>query len=170
MEYQEFIQNITNRIQAILGDQYQVVCHPVCKNNGVYLDGLIITSKETNISPSIYLNQYYDQFVVGRPMSEIYDEITGQFEPRYMAETDFEFDPERKPGILKTLMEDRLVPDFTASVVDVSYTDGCKVYFDNGWIIARFSGTEPLLRIYCEMPDQEQAERACEEFRQFLAL
>lgn len=108
--------------------------------------------------------------VVGRPMSEIYDEITGQFEPRYMAETDFEFDPERKPGILKTLMEDRLVPDFTASVVDVSYTDGCKVYFDNGWIIARFSGTEPLLRIYCEMPDQEQAERACEEFRQFLAL
>ena len=75
MEYQEFIRNITNRIQAILGDQYQVVCHPVCKNNGVYLDGLIITSKETNISPSIYLNQYYDQFVLGRPMSEIVWEI-----------------------------------------------------------------------------------------------
>ena len=31
--------------------------------------------------------------VVGRPMSEIYEEITGQFAPRYMAETDFTFDP-----------------------------------------------------------------------------
>lgn len=108
--------------------------------------------------------------VVGKSMSEIYEEITGQFDPHYMAETDFAFDPERKPEILKTLMEDRLLPDFTANVVDTSYTDGCKVYFDNGWIIARFSGTEPLLRIFCEMPDQEQAEQACEEFRQFLGL
>ena len=34
----------------------------------------------------------------------------------------------------------------------VSYMDGCKVYFKNGgWVIARFSGTEPLLRIFCEM-------------------
>ncbi len=75
MEYQEFIRNITNRIQAILGDQYQVQCHPVCKNNGVHLDGLIIMSKETNISPSIYLNQYFDQFVLGRPINEIVWEI-----------------------------------------------------------------------------------------------
>ena len=54
--------------------------------------------------------------------------------------------------------------------MDVSYRDGCKVYFDNGWIIARFSGTEPLLRIFCEMPSRKEAEQACEEFRQFLGL
>ncbi len=108
--------------------------------------------------------------VVGRPMSEIYDEITGQFDPHYMAETDFTFDPERKPEILATLMEDRQLPEFTANVVDVSYLDGCKVYFDEGWIIARFSGTEPLLRIFCEMPTRERAEQTCEEFRVFLDL
>ena len=108
--------------------------------------------------------------VVGKPMSEIYKEITGQFQPHYMAETDFSFDPERKPEILKTLMEDKLLPEFSAEVVDVSYRDGCKVYFDNGWIIARFSGTEPLLRIFCEMPSRKEAEQACEEFRQFLGL
>lgn len=108
--------------------------------------------------------------VVGKPMSEIYEEITGQFPPHYMAETDFSFDPERKPEILRTLMEDRLLPEFTAPVTEVSYRDGCKVYFDRGWIIARFSGTEPLLRIFCEMPSREEAEQACEEFRQFLGL
>ena len=108
--------------------------------------------------------------VAGKPMSEIYEEITGQFAPHYMAETDFKFDPERKPEILKTLMEDRLLPDFSDAIRDVSYRDGCKVYFEDGWIIARFSGTEPLLRIFCEMPTRERAEQACEEFRQFLGV
>ena len=108
--------------------------------------------------------------VVGKSMSEIYEEITGQFDPHYMAETDFAFPPERKPEILNTLMVAKLLPEFSADVVDVSYKDGCKVYFEEGWIIARFSGTEPLLRIFCELPDQERAERACDEFRAFLGL
>ncbi|HMR12477.1 MAG TPA: phosphoglucomutase/phosphomannomutase family protein, partial [Arachnia sp.] len=97
-------------------------------------------------------------------------EITGQFPPHYMAETDFAFDPERKPEILHTLMVERRLPVFSEPVVDTSYADGCKVYFEEGWIIARFSGTEPLLRIFCELPDRERAERCCDEFRAFLGL
>ncbi len=108
--------------------------------------------------------------VVGKSMSRIYEEITGQFAPHYMAEEDFKFPAERKPEILKTLMEDKRIPDFSANVTRVSHMDGCKVYFDNGWIIARFSGTEPLLRIFCEMPTRELADQACEEFREFLSL
>ncbi|MFT3889580.1 MAG: phosphoglucomutase/phosphomannomutase family protein [Arachnia sp.] len=108
--------------------------------------------------------------VVGKPMSEIYAEITGQFPPHYMAETDFPFDPERKPEILNTLMVERRLPEFSEPVVRTSYADGCKVYFEEGWIIARFSGTEPLLRIFCELPDRARAERCCDEFRAFLGL
>ncbi|MHA6525376.1 phosphoglucomutase/phosphomannomutase family protein [Tessaracoccus sp. G1721] len=108
--------------------------------------------------------------VVGKPMSEIYAEITGHFPPHYMAEMDFAFDPDRKPEILRTLLEDRDIPAFTEQVTGTSYLDGCKVLFEDGWIIARFSGTEPLLRIFCELPDQHRAERACEEFRAFLRL
>ena len=108
--------------------------------------------------------------VVGKPMSEIYAEITGQFPPHHMAEMDFTFDPDRKPEILRTLLEDRQVPAFSERVTGTSYLDGCKVLFEDGWIVARFSGTEPLLRIFCELPDQDRAERACEEFRAFLHL
>ncbi|MDO5677985.1 MAG: phosphoglucomutase/phosphomannomutase family protein [Propionibacteriaceae bacterium] len=108
--------------------------------------------------------------VVGKPMSQIYEEITGQFDPHYMAEMDMKFPVERKPEILNTLMVEKKLPDFTEKVVDVSYRDGAKVYFEDGWIIARFSGTEPLLRIFCELPNQERAEAACEEMRQFLGL
>jgi phosphomannomutase len=28
--------------------------------------------------------------------------------------------------------------------------DGCKLFFENGWVLVRASGTEPLLRIYTE--------------------
>ena len=53
MEYQAFICRITDCIQTILGDRYQVQCHPVCKNNGIVLDGLIVMSDEANISPTV---------------------------------------------------------------------------------------------------------------------
>ena len=53
----------------------------------------------------------------------------------------------------------------------VSWVDGCKVYFQNGgWVSERFSGTEPLLRIFCEMDRQEDAREACGIFQRFLGL
>ncbi|ETJ38392.1 Phosphoglucomutase/phosphomannomutase, partial [human gut metagenome] len=45
--------------------------------------------------------------------------------------------------------------DFTALGLQtdhVSWADGCKVYFKgDGWVTIRFSGTEPLLRVFAEM-------------------
>ena len=53
----------------------------------------------------------------------------------------------------------------------VSYLDGCKVYFKNGgWVVARFSGTEPLIRIFCEMPTAEEAKTVREIYENFLEL
>ena len=49
--------------------------------------------------------------------------------------------------------------------------DGCKVYFKNGgWVIARFSGTEPLLRVFCEMDTMENAEKIAKILTEFLSL
>jgi len=35
-------------------------------------------------------------------------------------------------------------------VINKDMLDGCKLFFENGWLLVRASGTEPLLRIYCE--------------------
>lgn len=49
--------------------------------------------------------------------------------------------------------------------------DGCKVYFKNGgWVIARFSGTEPLLRVFCERDTMENAEKVAKILTEFLSL
>jgi len=36
-------------------------------------------------------------------------------------------------------------------VAAVETLDGVKLRFENGWLLFRASGTEPILRVYCEM-------------------
>jgi phosphomannomutase len=89
-----------------------------------------------------------------------------------MVEANLAFAPERKPEIQKTVMVDKQLPTFeNAEIVRVNYEDGCKVYFaDNSFVICRFSGTEPLLRIFAEADTAERAEAYIAAFRQMLNL
>ena len=71
----------------------------------------------------------------------------------------------------KILMEERKIPELPFEIDHISYMDGCKIYFQNGgWVVTRFSGTEPLLRIFCEMPEKEEAKKVSEIYEEFLGL
>ena len=64
-----------------------------------------------------------------------------------------------------------LVHLFDEPVERVGYEDGCKVYFQNGdFVLCRFSGTEPLLRIFAESHDAQTAEKYVAAFRAFLHI
>lgn len=109
--------------------------------------------------------------VTGKKLSEIIRDVQKEYGMLYMEEHDYSFTQERKSKIYKTLMEDKLLPKMELPIEKVSYLDGCKVYFQNGgWVIARFSGTEPLLRIFCEMEDREAVRKIVEKFEIFLEL
>lgn len=109
--------------------------------------------------------------VTGKKISEIYEDIEKECGKICMTENNYRFSPEKKETIRKILMEERRLPDFGIEVDRVSYMDGCKVYFKNGsWVVARFSGTEPLLRIFCEASDNEEAMRITKLLEQFLSL
>ena len=62
-----------------------------------------------------------------------------------------------KGRLIQLLMVDRKLPVFPDPIEKTSYIDGMKAYTKHGWIIARFSGTEPRLRIFCEMPTEAEA-------------
>ena len=109
--------------------------------------------------------------VTGKKLSWIARDIEAECGSIYMEERDYTFNHEKRDIIFKMLIEDKCLPEFQHEVDKVSYLDGCKVYFKNGgWIIARFSGTEPLLRIFCEMPEEEDAGRLCDLYEDFLKL
>lgn len=109
--------------------------------------------------------------VTGKKLSEIYREIQQEFGEIHMEERSYKFSSEKKACIHKLLLEDKELPGLPFAIDHVSYLDGCKVYFkDGGWISARFSGTEPLLRIFCEMNGKKEAQMVCELFEDFLHL
>ena len=53
-----------------LGSGYKVEEVSVDKNNGVSLDALLIKKKGLNISPTIYLNSYYEDYLDGECLRE----------------------------------------------------------------------------------------------------
>jgi phosphomannomutase len=107
----------------------------------------------------------------GKTFSEVYGEITDRFGELFMAEADFAMTQARKEALMALLFADRALPDFPYAVDHVSYADGCKVYFQNGgWVICRFSGTEPLLRTCAEMPEEADARRCVRLWQSFLRL
>lgn len=109
--------------------------------------------------------------VTGRKISEIYKDIEAECGSIYMEERDYKFSQEKKEEVNDVLMIQKKLPEVPYEIDHVSYMDGCKIYFKNGgWVIGRFSGTEPLIRIFCEMPEREDAVKVCDIFKEFLGL
>ena len=109
--------------------------------------------------------------VTGMKLSEIMEMIRAEYGTLALEERDYRFSQEKKIAIRKQLLEDKELPEIPYKVEQVSYLDGLKIYFENGgWISVRFSGTEPLLRIFAEMPDKKEAAELCAIFENYLGL
>lgn len=75
MEYCEFLEKIQNQTRSIAGEGGKVTVNHILKNNGKELDGLTIMEEDSCISPTIYLNEYYEQYENGRGLDNILSEI-----------------------------------------------------------------------------------------------
>lgn len=108
--------------------------------------------------------------VTRKKLSELVQGLYDEFGATYMAEYDWPFDAEMKSKLQNLLMVEKKLPKFPEEVKETNYMDGCKVLFEDGWIIARFSGTEPRLRVFCEMPTRQKAEEYAAVMAGFLGL
>ena len=66
MDFTSFIEVIKSEVTKQLGDDYKVRLNDVRKNNGVVLRGLTVIQDDSNISPTIYLNSHYEEYIVGK--------------------------------------------------------------------------------------------------------
>ncbi len=93
-----------------------------------------------------------------RTLSELVEEIQEEFGPYYFARRDLHTSPERKEEFLD-MMEHRRPETLAGEAVRrVEDLDGVKFRFDDGWLMFRASGTEPVLRIYAEASTQKRAD------------
>lgn len=110
--------------------------------------------------------------VTGKKLSQLMKLIKKEYGSCYMDENSYTFAPERKEGLQTRIFQNRELPEFDGyEIRKVSYMDGCKVYFENGgWVVIRFSGTEPLLRVFCEMPTKWEANAICDTVKEFFEI
>ncbi|MBQ5771791.1 MAG: phosphoglucomutase/phosphomannomutase family protein, partial [Clostridia bacterium] len=122
---------------------------------------------------SVYAASLFAEMVsvMDKTPSQIVDELESLYGKFVMVEDNLRFAPEKKAEILHVLMTEKKLPAFDNEVERVGYEDGCKVYFkDGGFVSCRFSGTEPLLRIFAESNEKEKAVRSIEAFRKLLNI
>lgn len=154
----KYISSKIDEVNAVLGGESSgglTVRGHIHGKDSVYAASLFAEMVSvTNKTPSVFIAELEKEF--------------GKFE---MVEGNLRFRPEEKDRIVKTLMEDKLLPDFSKEIDRVNYEDGCKVYFkDDSFVICRFSGTEPLLRIFAESDNKKTAESYISDFRDFLKI
>ncbi len=91
-------------------------------------------------------------------LSELWAGIEAQYGHLDMVEEGYGFSAKRRTQLQERIFTEHDLPAFGHEVTRIRWDDGCKVYFAHGgWVTIRFSGTEPLLRVFCEMPTQAEA-------------
>jgi phosphomannomutase/phosphoglucomutase len=94
-----------------------------------------------------------------KALSELIDEI-----PKYeVFKTKMPCPHDKKEIVMKKLA-DQTKDD--SSVLKVDETDGVKLYLENGWVLMRPSGTEPIFRVYSESKDKKIAEKIAMKYRE----
>lgn len=75
MTYCQFVDTVEEKVKEEVREELMVSVYTARKNNGVMRTGLMIRDEEINISPAIYLEEYYEKFRDGDSMEEIIGDI-----------------------------------------------------------------------------------------------
>jgi phosphomannomutase len=111
----------------------------------------------------------------GKPLSAILAELEAKVGPHAYARHDirmprdsYEVDRRR---ILETLKEKQPHTVAGQDVKRVRDDDGFKFYLaDGSWVLLRTSGTEPLIRVYSEAPDEKGVEARLAALEQIIGV
>ena len=97
MNYSTFQTVIVERLEHDIPDPKRISIQQITKNNGILLDGLSIMEKDCNISPTLYLNYYYDSYQHGVSFQDVYQSLLSDYRTHRPSEnidpsffTDFE--------------------------------------------------------------------------------
>ena len=154
----KYISSKLDEVNAVLGGE---------SSGGLTVRGHIY-GKDSVYAASLFCEMVS---VVGKSPTEIIGELEAEYGKYEMVEDNLHFAPEYKEVINGIIFGEKKLPEFGKPIAKVNYEDGCKVYFeDDSFVICRFSGTEPLLRIFAESSDAETAREYIDAFRKFLNI
>jgi phosphomannomutase len=106
----------------------------------------------------------------GKSPAQLVERLFDRVGPHYYHRRDVEFEPERRAAIQEKVNSLDLgrIGEFEVRGTDT--IDGRRLRFDHGWLATRFSGTEPLLRIYAEADAPERVARMLDAAAEYIGV
>ena len=106
----------------------------------------------------------------GKTVSELLKDLFDKVGPHFYHRRDIEFeaDDRNRIGVLVNNPELEHIGNYL--VVASDSIDGRRLQFDDGWLAVRFSGTEPLLRIYAEAGSPEKVASLLDAAQEYLGV
>ena len=99
-----------------------------------------------------------------KTVSELVEDVFREFGTAYYKRKDLRVEGNQGRILVEKLKKEPLKELAGFKVKKVETLDGVKLIFNNdGWIMFRASGTEPVLRIYVEMPQKDSLDLLLEE-------
>lgn len=93
----------------------------------------------------------------GKNVSELKKELNDEYGEFFYQRNDVHTTEEKKLAALERCKALKTGDSIAGKkITGIDPMDGYKIMFDNGWVIVRASGTEPLLRIYCETSGRDE--------------
>lgn len=147
MNYVEFCEDLVNEIKKYIGNDGDVRILPTLKNNGVVYDGIIIKTEKSRISPTIYIEPYYDMYKEGTAFSEIVGMIENCYEKNSNKQFDIDYftDFESvKDGIIFKLVHRKMNDILLADVPNRDWNDLSICYC---YVLKEFDSSEATILI-----------------------
>jgi phosphomannomutase len=110
----------------------------------------------------ILANLYFLDFMVRtrKTPSELVDYLYSKVGPHYYKRVDIRFPEEQRQAIIQRVKAYASPSIDGVKISNLDTTDGFRFNLaDNTWLLIRFSGTEPLLRVYTETDSTDRVER-----------
>ncbi|WP_457641636.1 phosphoglucomutase/phosphomannomutase family protein [Persephonella sp.] len=105
----------------------------------------------------------------GKSLTEIIEDVFKEFGTAYYKRIDLKVEGDQGKLLVEKLKKEPLKELAGFKIKETDLTDGVKFIFDNdGWVLFRASGTEPVLRIYIEMPEKSQVDLILEESKKLI--
>ncbi|MFH1651574.1 MAG: phosphoglucomutase/phosphomannomutase family protein [Chloroflexota bacterium] len=121
----------------------------------------------------ILANLYFLDFLVrtGKSPSELLAYLYRKVGPHHYRRNDVEFPASERETITRRVREHHPESIDGTKVVKIDTTDGFRFMLaDNSWLLIRFSGTEPILRVYAETDSVPRAEKLIKLGRQIAGV
>ncbi|MBA7603344.1 Phosphoglucomutase [subsurface metagenome] len=116
---------------------------------------------------------YFLDFMVrtGKKPSELLAYLYSKVGPHYYQRIDAEFPEAERQTIINRLRDNPPGSIEGARVARIDTRDGFRyILVDNSWLLIRFSGTEPVLRIYAESSSDARVEKLLEEGKKLAGM